>query len=358
LFFDYGNPAATNVFANSFPFANVNFSRNSPFNAAPAESLKPLITFADDLRTPRAWQIFAEFQQQLFHNHIFTATYTYSAGRKLFLTRTFLNADPNFTYIRRTGNDAESDFNALELRFERRFSQGVSFNARYAVSKSKDNFSPDNLRETNFVAGDLAQERGASDFDSRHKLSFYAVYDIPTVFAGGWKKRLVEDWSISAFANARSAFPVSVGYFRTGDFGKEFVRADLTGNAPVYLDQDTIKRLNPNAFAIPDADRQGSLGRNALVRGFPFFQLDTSLQRRIRFTNEMRLEFSINAYNLLNNTNFADMSGNLGNLFSNGNFQPNYYFGQTVSTFGSTNFTPFYLYGGARAVQLSARFVF
>ncbi len=357
LYFDHGNSAASDVFANSFPFAGGNFARNSLFTTTPGNSVKPLLTFADDLQTPRTLHVFAEYQQELFRHHIFTATYTASRGRKLFLTRTFLNADPNFNYVRLTNNEAESDFNSLQLRFERRFSQGFSFNARYTLSKSNDNFSPNNLRETNFVAADLEQERGASDFDVRQQFNIYGVYDIPTFFDGGWAKRLTEDWSISAFANARTAFPLSVGYFRTNDFGKEFVRADSVGNAPFYLNQNAVKSLNPNAFAIPNTNRQGTLKRNSL-RGFPLFQLDTSLQKRIRFTNEMRLELSINAYNLLNNTNFADMNANLGNLVSNGNFQPNSYFGKTNSTYGSANFTPFYLYGGARTIQFSARFVF
>lgn len=356
LYFDYGTAGASDVFANSFPFARGNFARNSIFTAAPTGFLKPLIAFSDDLQTPRAWHIFAEYQQEIFRNHIFTATYTASFGRKLFLTRTLLNSDPNFNYVRLTNNDAESDFNSLQMRYERRFSHGFSLNARYALSKSKDNFSPDALRETNFIPADLDAERGASDFDVRQQFNIYGTYDIPTLF-GGWAKRLTEDWSLSAFANARSAFPLSVGYFRVNDFGKEFVRADLVGNAPVYLNENTVKSLNPNAFSIPNQLRQGTLGRNSL-RGFPLFQLDTSLQKRIRFTNEMRLELSINAYNLLNNTNFADMSGNLGTLVSNGNFQSNSYFGKTVSAFGSTNFTPFYLYGGARTIQLSAKFVF
>jgi hypothetical protein len=108
---------------------------------------------------------------------------------------------------------------------------------------------------------------------------------------------------------------------------------------------------------IPPANGQGNLKRNSL-RGFPLFQLDTSLQRRIRFSNEMRLELAVSAYNVLNNTNFADMSGNLGTLFSNGLLLENEYFGKAVSTFGSSNFTPFYLYGGARTIRLSAKFVF
>jgi hypothetical protein len=63
-------------------------------------------------------------------------------------------------------------------------------------------------------------------------------------------------------------------------------------------------------------------------------------------------------FNLLNNTNFADMNGNLGMLSAAGSLQPNNYFGKTTSTFGSRNFTPFYLHGGARSLQFSARFVF
>jgi Ca-activated chloride channel family protein len=357
LYFDYANTAASDVFANSFPFASGNFARNVGFTSTPTNSLKPLIVFSGDLQTPRTWHIFGEYQQELFRNHIFTATYTASVTRKLFLTRTILNADPNYNFVRLTNSDAESNFNSLQLRFERRFSQGFSFNARYTLSKSTDNFSPDSLRENNFISTDPGKENGASDFDARHQMNVYAVYDIPSIFGSGWRKRLTKDWSISAFVNARSAFPVNVGYFRLTDFGKEFVRADLAGNAPVYLTGNGIKQLNPNAFSIPNQIRQGTLGRNAL-RGFSLFQLDTSLQRRIRFTNEMNLELSIQAYNLLNNTNFADMSGSLGTLNSNGNFQPNNYFGKANSTFGSGNFTPFYLYGGARTVQISAKFVF
>ena len=357
FYFDYGNSAASEVFADSFPFANGNFARNTAFTNSPANSLKPLIAFDKNLQTPRTFHVFAEYQQEFFRNHVFTANYTASFGRKLLLTRTIFNADPNYNYIRLTNNAAESNFNALNLRFERRFSKGFSFNARYTLSKSDDNFSPDTLRETNFVSNNLANDKGASDFDTRQQISVYGVYEIPAFFSDGWKKNLTKDWTFSAFANVRSAFPLNVGYYRVNDFGKEFVRANSAGNAPFYLNEDTIKSLNPNAFSIPNINQQGNLKRNS-VRGFALFQLDTSLQRRIRLTNEMRFELAINAYNLLNNTNFADLSGNLGTLHSNGTFQPNNYFGKTTATFGSANFTPFYLYGGARTIQLSAKFVF
>ena len=109
LYFDYGNSVSSDVFANSFPFASGNFARNSLFTASPTNSLKPLLTFADNLQTPRTLHAFAEYQQEFFRNHIFTATFTASRGRKLFLKRTFLNADPNFNYVRLTNNEAESN---------------------------------------------------------------------------------------------------------------------------------------------------------------------------------------------------------------------------------------------------------
>ncbi len=358
LYFDYGNGAASDTFANSFPFASGRYAQNVFFTATPTAPLRPLTVFDRDLKTPRTWHSFVEYQQEVFRNHIFSASYTSSRGRRLYLTRTLTDADPNYNYIRLTDNGARSDYNALELRFERRFSQGFSFNARYALAKSKDNFSPDSsLRETNFVGTEQEQERGSSDFEVRHQFNVYGVYDIPVFFDGGWAKRLTEDWSLSAFLNARTGYPLSAGYWRADNFGKQFVRAELVAGVPVYLDRDTIKRLNPNAFALPPAGAQGDLKRNSL-RGFPLFQLDTSLQRRIRFTNEMRLELGISAFNVLNSTNFADMSGILGTQFANGSLLENEYFGRATSVFGSSNFTPFYLYGGARTIQLSAKFVF
>jgi hypothetical protein len=357
LYYDFGNSPASEIFANSFPSASGNFVRNVNFLTLPNIAIKPLIVFNQNLQTPRTWQVYAEIQKEFFGKNVFTFNYSAALGRKLFLTRTLINADSNYNYIRLTDNSAASDYQALQIRFERRFSNGFSFNSRYTLSKSTDNFSPDAMRENNFVSSDLKNERGISDFDNRHNLSIYAIYDIPILFSESWKKLLTQDWSISAVANARSAFPVNVTYARINDFGKEFVRPDLINNVPLYLNVNGIKQLNPNAFAIPNVNRQGSLERNSL-RGFSLFQLDASLQRQIRITSDVTLNLTVQSFNLLNTHNFADMSGNFGTQFSSGNFVPNSYFGKVVSTFGGENFTSFNLYGGARTVQFSAKFVF
>jgi hypothetical protein len=67
------------------------------------------------------------------------------------------------------------------------------------------------------------------------------------------------------------------------------------------------RRLNPDAFEMPDDYSQGNLGRNA-IRGFPMFQADLSLRRQIVFSERWVLQLTAQAFNVLNHPNFADPS--------------------------------------------------
>ncbi len=346
LYFDYAN-TRTN-YANSFPFASGNFTRNADFTAIPTNSFRPLTVFANDLKTPRVWQVFVEYQQQFLSNFVFSATYTGAFGRKLFVTRTTFPSAPDFNFVRSINSDGESDYNSAQFRLERRFANNFSFNIRYALSKSLDNVPTDSFTKNVFINQDLSAERGASDWDARHNLSIYGVFNVPTLYDSGWKNLLTKNWTIFGFANSRSALPVNITYARSREFGTEYFRPDsLSSNG----------LINASAFSIPNEIRQGTLGRNA-VRGFSFFQLDAGFERRIKFSENASLRLMMEVFNLTNKTNFADFEGNLGTFKSNGDFQANPYFGQTISTFGGNNFAPFYLYGGARTVRLTARFVF
>lgn len=355
-YFDFGNAISPQVFANSFPFISGNFAQNTNFLATPQNTLNPLAVFERDLKTPNTWQIFTQFQQE-FSGNIFSAAYVGTFGRELFLTRTIYDENPIYNFIRTTNNDAESNYHSAQFKFERRFLNGFSINGNYTLSKSTDNYSVDSFRENNLVSQNLEQDRAVSDFDIRHNLSIYGSYELPTFFDGGILNKLTKNWSIYGFANTRSAFPINVTYTNINIFGKQNVRPNLIEGVPVYLGEGNENRINPNAFSIPTDSNQGNLERNSL-RGNSLFNLDFGLQRKIEFSNDMNVKLSFQALNLLNNTNFADRNNNLGTIDADGNLVKNSYFGQTTSTFGSQNFTPFYLYGGARILQFSAKFEF
>ena len=73
---------------------------------------------------------------------------------------------------------------------------------------------------------------------------------------------------------------------------------------------------------------------------------------------ESRLYLSVRVLNALNTVNLGEIDGRLGTLYGDGEFLENPYFGKTLSTLGSGDFSTFYLYGGPRTVQLTAKFSF
>ena len=356
LYFDHGASVMSESFANSYPTALGRYARATNFASQDLDPFTPLIVFANGLRKPRSWQVYGEFQQELFGKLAVTAAYQGFFGRALYQTRTFVDGEASPRYVRQIDNSGSSNRHEGRLTVDRRFSSGFAVFGRYTFAKSTDNLFSDSFG-TSFSSADTAVQHAASDSDVRHDVSFWGTYTIPTFFNSGWVKSFAKDWTVSGFVNARSGFPINVTYIRAGDFFNELVRPDVVPNVPRFITVDGIRALNPDAFQVPDGGGQGSLSRNSL-RGFPFFQLNASLSRKFRLASESTLELRVEAFNLLNNTNFADSDGNLGTLFPEPGFVPNHYFGQSLSTYGGRTFTPFYLYGGPRSVQLSAKFSF
>ena len=113
--------------------------------------------------------------------------------------------------------------------------------------------------------------------------------------------------------------------------------------------------LNRAAFFIPDALRQGTLGRNAL-RGFPFSQLDLSLHRRFSLTERINLQLRADFFNIFNSPDFSNPVGDLNSsLFGRSTSM----LGRSLgSTMGSVGLNPVYQTGGPRSVQLSLKLGF
>ncbi len=107
---------------------------------------------------------------------------------------------PAYGAIAFGGPFSRSSYNALQLRAEKRFSDGFTFLANYAFGKSIDDTSAwlgslgaGNGRPQD--SQDRRAERGLSDFDSRHRFVLSYVWEVPSG-RGRW-------WGTdSGFANA------------------------------------------------------------------------------------------------------------------------------------------------------------
>lgn len=362
-FYDNANIDAPEIFGQGFPFANGAVAFNQPYDLLNQNQMpnKTFIGYDPNLKLPYVRQWSVSFMRELSNSMTLTATYEGSQGRRLLVSKTFLNQDPQFPFARLTTNEGESDYNAFKLRFQRILFRGFALLLNYSLTKSTDNISPDTLSKA--VVSTPAQDKGFSDFDTRHSFNGYVSYTTAYEFENKILSHLLSRWTFATFLNLRSAMPLNIVYGRVNNLGISYLRPNAIQGAELFLND----RINPSAFAIPINAQQGSLQRNSL-RSVPFYQFDLGASKEFEIKQQTKLAFRLGITNVFNHTNFAapsffDLS--LGTFFPNGVFLPNSTFGQTSSLattatereIGTRIFSSFQP-NASRSLQLSVKFSF
>ncbi len=374
VFYDLGSTSLGGA-SSYFPFIASNSFSPVPFplspqNAAPpvlSTSLPaPLMVVAEpDLKVPRTYEWNAALEQSLGSSQTLSATYVGAIGRKLLRVTNILvdpTVNPNFPFINLTDNSATSDYHALQLKFERRLSQGLQALFSYTWSHSIDIASTDAvatyLNTPDFIANpDI--DRGNSDFDIRHAFTAGVTYNLPTPGSHNAVSAILGGWSVDSFVLARSAPPVDVigGYSFAAGTALRY-RPNVNPGVPLVLDGSQYpggKIFNVAAFSSPPAGQQGDLGRNVL-RGFGAFQADFAVQRQFGITEKVILRFRGEFFNIFNHPNFGAPNNDYTSPL----------FGQSTQTLASSlgsggangGLNPLYQIGGPRSIQLALKLQF
>jgi Ca-activated chloride channel family protein len=379
LFHDTVNEAAGSFFTDSYPHLTGQTVFNAPFPAIPAQGAVtlaptlsvPFVAFDPQLKLPYTLQWNVSLERALGDNQRIALAYVGAMGRRLLLTQTFIEPNPDFSFVRLVTNDARSSYKSLQLQFDKRFSSGLQALITYTLAKSEDDVAEDSIYRAMLLSPDRRLDRAASDFDIRHQLAGSVSYSLPALFDSGIGNTLSRNWTINSLFYARSARPLNVVYAVPTSVGFAYLRPDLVESQPLYVTDPAAgggRRINADAFSIPPFQRQGTLDRNAL-RGFAFSQIDVGLGRKFMLTEDVELHFRVEAFNLLNHPNFEDPLGNdlsLGSrLFGSNLFLPNTTFGQSASlsgrslwTRGGGSLNSAYGNSGSRSIRFSLRLQF
>jgi hypothetical protein len=261
-----------------------------------------------------------------------------------------------------TDNSATSDYHALQVQFQRRFSRGLQTLASYSWSHSIDIASTDAIATNANTPGQIASanlDRGNSDFDIRHSFTAGATYDLPFPSSQKTVAAILGGWSLNSIFFARSASPVNV-------LGSTFIaagtlltpRVNVRPGVPLETYGSQFpggKILNSAAFSSPPAGTQGNFGRNVL-RGFGAWQADVGVQRQFHVTDTVNLHFRAEFFNILNHPNFANPVNALSNAL----------FGRSTQTLASSlgsggangGLSPLYQIGGSRSIQFALKLQF
>lgn len=317
--------------------------------------------FASHLQLPYTLQWNASIEQALGRSQALTVSYVGSHAGRLLQTNKICPNNPNTTNcFSIISNGLKSDYDALQVQFRRRLSQGLTALASYTWSHCIDYGSQDYF---------FGYQRGNCDFDVRSNLSAAFSYDLPNVGHNGFLNAVLHHWGLDDRVTARTAFPVTLN-------GRTLVQADgqqyhaglnFVPGQPVYLHGANCatvlqglgdlapgqgcpggRAINPQAFANVSSG-VGNAPRN-FARGFGAWQMDLAVRRDFPIYEQLKLQFRAEAFNIFNHPNFGNINSSFG--------QPT--FGQATSTLANSLgvLNPLYQMGGPRSMQFALKLIF
>jgi hypothetical protein len=344
MFYDYN----TNLIQNSirgfhYPFAvtrsvggqnllipgayNLSTNPYAPFSPATAN-----LSGTVDLnrRDPYALEWNFGIQQMLTGNLMLEVDYVGTGGRKLVTNiqqneapvsplpvnprRPWPNTPTSFFLIADIQN---SNYNALQVKLERRFASGLTFRNSYSWSKCLDIDSDPNSAVLDY-SYNLKYSYGPCTFNIHYVDTADLVYQLP--FGRGKKfassspallDGIIGGWQLSGVVTIRSGtnYHVLSGQDseNTGNFiASSTERANIVSPAvPSGFQQDRAHWFNPRAFQVPAFGTLGNLSRDALT-GPAFNQFDLAAMKDFKIWETVRLQFRAEFFNAFNHTNFSN----------------------------------------------------
>ena len=372
LFYDTGQTTAGRLYGFGQPGYGTELNTSLPWPLTTAEEALPVsnppvppygtfYVFPTHLQAPYSLQWNASIQQSLGSLQALTVSYVGSHVARLaglnYASVGGLN--PNFSQIVYVTSGFTTDYNSLQVQFQRKLSHGLQMLASYTYAHCIDYSSND-------FGTFLIPQRGNCDYDLRHSFSTAFSYDIPNAFKNGFARTVLSHWGLDDRFTARTSYPVELygNFYINPANGQElYGTLDTVPGQPLYLYGSQYpggREINPAAFSEPAAGTAGDAPRNSL-RGFGAWQMDLAVRRELPLYERLKLQFRAEAFNIFNHPNFGTVNQYYCSLDPS---SPAY---SEACTFGQANATlnvslgalsPLYQLGGPRSMQFALKLIF
>jgi hypothetical protein len=296
---------------------------------------------------------FISVQRSLAKNTLLDIAYVGNHGLKL---QQFVNANqlnpaigyaqanrpfPKFSDITEALNEAYSNYNSLQVKYEQRMVAGLTVLNSFAWSQALDNASASLEGNTPSPqdANNLRGDYGQSDYNLPISNVTSLIYDLPVGHgrqflpdSKGFVETALGGWQVSVINTMQSGTPFDLTYTPAAanqvspTISNSFRGANLyrpnriPGVKPIQntqLSSGFIQYVNLAAFSLPltTGSPFGNTPRNEL-RNTAFYQTDLSLNKKFATPVErLKVEFRAEFYNILNHTNLylpSTVGGTIG----------------------------------------------
>ncbi len=224
---------------------------------------------------------------------------------------------PRFTAVSLYRNNVgNTNYNALQVKLEKRFASGFSFLISYTRSKLIDDAS--SVFDASILTGPVANYPVADSFNRRLERDL-SMGDIPNVFVAsyvyelpfgpgrrfdprGFSGKLLRGWELAGVVTFQSGIPLAVtqatNFNAFAGFGTQ--RPNRVANPELPSDErSTAQFFNTAAFLVAPQFTLGSSSRNP-VRGPNYQNVDLALIKRTYVREQMNVEFRAETFNLTN----------------------------------------------------------
>lgn len=345
-----------------------------PINPALAQGIDPA-TGGVINNTVEIWATSPEFPNAYVYNfsldteyqlpyHVIAALgYQGSSSHKLIriVNETLILAtNPRFDPVYFLTPDVNANYHAMLFRISKALTHGFRIDSVYRWSKSIDTLSFEGpgavTNQTN--PGDLASERGPSDFDVRHLYNLSGTWDLPIFRTRtDWVGRLLGGWQINGIWTRHSGLPWTPKIFKDlrQPSGKLFGPIRPTRYFGGALDDSSDNAFTRAGGNFPgggamffDTSTVGppGIGRNSF-RGPKYSAVDLSFVKQTRFGRirglgeGANLELRANFFNAFNQLNLQPLQ-----FFDSGTIVTDPNFGRSLNGLAG------------RLIELQARFSF
>jgi hypothetical protein len=192
-----------------------------------------------------------------------------------------------------------SYYDSLQLKLNRKYSNGLTIITSYAYGKGIDYNSSTNLIY-------LPANKGLASLDRRHVFTESTIYELPFGQGKRWAqsgpaKWVLGGWQFNGLWTWESGFPLDITASSTS------LNAPGNGNRPnVNGPVQIFGNIGPGqlyfdkaAFSAPPSNTIGNVGRNVL-HGPHLFDVDASIFRKFRIGERINVEFRAESFNLSN----------------------------------------------------------
>ena len=321
---------------NDFPFGTTQNVNNPPFDGGSSGgavvSSPPAMTVINPaFSSPLTQQYSFGIQRQVFASTILTVSYvgTHSSHMPGYQNinqplpfgaydfNPVLNQNPapstnlyrpyyGWGSINTAVSTGNSEYNSLQVNFEKRMSQHLHFQLAYTYSKAIDDF--DGASSTAQNPYNRRTDWGLTGFDHTHILNVNYVYSLPFLaHSSGLMHTLLGGWELAGVTTAQSGAPLNVTL--TGAGHGLATRPNLI--SPVSYPKTVGQWFSTSSFEAPAPGFYGNAGRN-IVRGPGLQGWNVSLYKHFLVRERLDTEFRAESFNIFNHTNFMSVTTALG----------------------------------------------